>query len=93
VIDGDPRIAFHPANVHLAPADTAAENGIILIGTVEGIIDIGARVRFVVALGPGNLIEIEKDIASLSGNCMPKESGEAVSVCIPRDSVIEFKGG
>lgn len=92
VIDGHPRIAFHPGNVRLAAPDTVAENGIILKGMLEGIIDIGARVRFVVALGPGNLIEIEKDIASLSGNCLPKESGEEISVLIPGNSIIEFEG-
>lgn len=92
VIDGDPCIAFHPANVRLAARTEAElENGITLKGMLEGMIDIGARVRFVVALGPGNLIEIEKDIASLSGDCLPKESGEEISVCIPGNSIIEFK--
>jgi len=92
VIDGDPCIAFHPANVRLAArAEAGLENGITLKGMLEGMIDIGARVRFVVALGPGNLIEIEQDIASLSGDCLPKESGEEISVCIPSNSIIEFK--
>jgi ABC-type Fe3+/spermidine/putrescine transport system ATPase subunit len=93
VLDGPHQIAFHPDNIHLAAPGAATKNGLVLKGKLEGIIDIGARLRFVIALGPGNLIEIEKDIVALPGDFLPKESGEAISVCIPSDSIIEFKGG
>jgi putative spermidine/putrescine transport system ATP-binding protein len=89
VIDGPPCIAFHPSNVRLASPESITENGLSIKGKIEGIIDIGARVRFIIALGPGNLIEIEKDVASLSGNCLP--NGTEISVCISSNSIIEFK--
>jgi hypothetical protein len=89
VIDGPPCIAFHPANVRLASLESITENGFSIKGKLEGMIDIGARVRFIIALGPGDLIEIEKDVASLSGNCLPNET--EISMCIPSNSIIEFK--
>jgi ABC-type Fe3+/spermidine/putrescine transport system ATPase subunit len=89
VIDGPPCIAFHPSNVRLASPESITENGLSIKGKLEGMIDIGARVRFIIALGPGNIIEIEKDVASLSGNCLPNET--EISVCIPSNSIIEFK--
>jgi ABC-type Fe3+/spermidine/putrescine transport system ATPase subunit len=84
-------IAFHPAHARLAAPETIAENMICIKGRLEGIIDIGARIRFIVALGPGDLIDIEKELADLPGNRLPHEAGAEISVCIPTRSIIEFK--
>jgi putative spermidine/putrescine transport system ATP-binding protein len=86
------RIAFHPASMRLAAAETVPETGTILKGTLEGIVDLGARVRYTIALQSGYSVEIEKELANDLSDHPPTELGASISVCIPAEATRLFRG-
>ncbi|MCI0392643.1 MAG: ABC transporter ATP-binding protein [Acidobacteria bacterium] len=87
---GSACIAFHPASTRLAAPGSVTEDGIIFPGTIEGIVELGARVRYAVALPSGHVIEIEKDLTTDSNSFTPVELGTAIYLRISKEAIRFF---
>jgi len=57
------RLAFHPLHVHFAQP-SSAHNGNSIPATIETVIPLGSRARFVVRLRSGELLQFEDDFDS-----------------------------
>jgi ABC-type Fe3+/spermidine/putrescine transport system ATPase subunit len=88
--DGRASFAFHPAGATLAGPEGGQEGSVMIRGTLEGVIELGMRVRYIVALRPGEVIEIEENLSAEPGRRRALELGAGVSICIPKETIIFF---
>jgi ABC-type Fe3+/spermidine/putrescine transport system ATPase subunit len=87
---GRASVAFHPAGATLAAPEVGQEGSVIIQGTLEGMIELGVRVRYIIALRPGEVIEIEENLPAEPGRRRILELGAAVSIRIPKEAIIFF---
>ncbi len=83
-------IAFHPAGVRFSDPGGAPQPGLSFQGTIEGIVELGARVRYILALRSGDVLEIEKEISAVPGDITSCESGAEISVFVPANAIRFF---
>jgi ABC-type Fe3+/spermidine/putrescine transport system ATPase subunit len=89
-VDGRASVGFHPASASLTAPTGGQGSGVIIPGTLEGVIELGARVRYIVALRPGETIEIEENLSAQPANRRIPELGSGVSIRIPKEAIIFF---
>ncbi len=60
--DGRCQIAFHPSNARLAKMDSDATSVLnsSIIGSLDAVVDLGTRIRLIVRLQSGELLEVDE---------------------------------
>jgi ABC-type Fe3+/spermidine/putrescine transport system ATPase subunit len=84
------QIAFHPSMVRLLPAtgNRAPVQGVSLSGKLESVIDLGARVQYVVTMTSGDILEV--DLTQDGASQSEFRVGDQVLVYLPADALRIF---